>query len=127
MTKEELAKILDGREYGSEITKAEVQIAKENGLVVVYGYSDDNCEFEGAINDEIPCYEGAIITFSKDGDLFFDKIKPSTPNMIEMEWCPIEPNCSWLVKTDIPHASFDIYEDGDIFCRGLVFNVSDLK
>ena len=41
MTKEELAATLNGREYNHEITKEEEAEARENGLVVIFGASDD--------------------------------------------------------------------------------------
>lgn len=28
---------------------------------------------------------------------------------------------------EIPHETFDIFEDGEPFCRGIVFSVNDLK
>jgi hypothetical protein len=37
MTAKQLADLLDGREYGSEITEAEAKEAAESGLVVVFG------------------------------------------------------------------------------------------
>jgi hypothetical protein len=45
MNAKELAKLLNGREYRKEITKEEIQKAKENNLVIIFGYSDDNLEF----------------------------------------------------------------------------------
>ena len=53
MTAKELAEMLTGREYGMEITRGEAQRAADAGLVVVYGYSDDNVEFAGAIDGEV--------------------------------------------------------------------------
>lgn len=50
--------MLNGREYGDEITREEEAMAKAHGLVVVFGYSDDNMEFCGAITDEVGCYDG---------------------------------------------------------------------
>jgi hypothetical protein len=34
---------------------------------------------------------------------------------------------SWTYKTDIPHATFDIFEDGEKFCRGIVFDIKSLS
>lgn len=135
MTKEYLAKMLDQREYGNEIDKDEEKQAKDSGLVVVFGYSDDNCEFRGAINDEIGCWDGQVINFTKDGKFpsedDFETLekygKDESFNSIEAVWCPAEPDCSWIYKTDIPHATFNIMEDGDLYCRGIVFSVKDLK
>ena len=40
-------------------------------------------------------------------------------------WCSEHP-FSWTYETPVPHATFDVMEDGDLFCRGLVIAVSDL-
>ena len=136
MTKEEFAKMLDGREIGNEISRDEAATAADNGLVVVYGYSDDNMEFEGAIFEEIPAYDGgtALIVddevLSEDHDCeceycgFKEKIKKA--KKIHALWCK-EGDYSWTFKTDIPHATFDVMEDGEKFCRGIVFALADLK
>jgi hypothetical protein len=49
INKEKLADILDGREYGEEMTHEELELSKANGLVIVFGCSDDLMEFKGAI------------------------------------------------------------------------------
>jgi hypothetical protein len=33
---------------------------------------------------------------------------------------------SWSYETDIPHATFDVLEDGEVYCRGIVFALADL-
>lgn len=83
MTLKEFAKILDGREYLHEITKEEEALAKELGFVVVFGYSDDNAELRGAIDDEIGCYDGGVL--EHDG----------LPSIIYADWCPKDIDCSW--------------------------------
>ena len=50
MTAKELAAKLTGREVGGELFPDEKRDAEEAGLVVVYGHSDDNVKFSGAIN-----------------------------------------------------------------------------
>ena len=67
MTPKELATQLNGREYGDEITKEEEKLARENNLVVVFGYSDDIAEFRGIISDEVGAYDGNSIKISKMG------------------------------------------------------------
>lgn len=51
MTKERLAKLLDGNEYLEEMTKALEQAARENRLLVLFGQSDDLIEMRGVIHD----------------------------------------------------------------------------
>ena len=58
LNKDQFAEMLNGRERGHEITPEEQEIAKENGLVVVYGYSDDAMVFNGAIRGQVDCWQG---------------------------------------------------------------------
>ena len=32
----------------------------------------------------------------------------------------------WSFKTDIPHSTFQIFEDKEPYCQGIVFNLDDL-
>lgn len=115
MTLEEFAKILDGRSYGNEITKEEEALAKELGFVVVFGYSDDNVELRGAIDDEIGCYEGGLFEHE---DL---------PSGIYADWCPDDIDCSWAYGTEIPHESFHIFDGDDLYCVGIVCDINKPK
>ncbi|MNJ75290.1 hypothetical protein D3C77_723610 [compost metagenome] len=44
---------------------------------------------------------------------------------IEALWSK-EPGYSWTYKTNIPHALFEVVEDGEPYCRGIVFALVDL-
>lgn len=135
MTKEELAQLLHNREYMDETTDEIERIASENDLVIVHGYSDDNAEFVGAIEDEKSCGDVTDIYITATGLLenecdnddcpHFLRLKRTTPK-IRAIWHD-EGEYSWTYKTDIPHATFDILEDGGKFCRGIVFSLDDLK
>jgi hypothetical protein len=72
MTKEQLAALLNGREYGSEITREESAQAAKDGLVVLFGASDDLAEFRGAIHDEHGCWDGGAPIYLMDGEIFED-------------------------------------------------------
>ena len=115
MTLKEFAKMLDGRAYRHEITKEEEALAKELGFVVVFGYSDDNAELRGAIDDEIGCFDG--------GKLEHEDL----PDVIYAKWCDRETNFAWSYKTSIPHETFRIYEDGDYWCIGIVCDINKPK
>ena len=126
MTKEQLAEKLNGREYGDEITAAEESQAKADGLVVIFGASDDLCEFRGAIHDEMGCYKGGGLKIHAAGiecDCDFCAYKSIAA--IEAVWCET-PDISWTYKTALPHATFEIMEDGEKYCRGIVVSVADL-
>ena len=138
MTAKELAEKLSGRKYGMEITSEEARAAKDAGLVVVYGYSDDNVEFRGAIDDEVGAYEDTTIYLTKDGLLeepacsdaenctcpYFEVAKKAA-KAITAIWRDGE-GPSRVFSTDIPHETFNICEDGEPWCIGIVFNVEHL-
>lgn len=115
MTLKEFASLLDGREYGCEITTEEEKLAKELGFVVVFGYSDDNAELRGAIDDEIGCYDG--------GELCHCDL----PATIYADWCPEDIDCAWAYGTSIPHEKFCIYDHGKLYCVGIVCDINKPK
>lgn len=137
MTAKELAQRLDGREYGEEITRGEAEEAKASGLAVVFGYSDDNIEFRGAIDDEFGAYgeEGRTIYLTQTGpfckpDDLCDEV-PDCPYLkAAMDACKkihgVYDHGKWKFTTEIPCERFTVYEDGEVFCEGLVFSINDL-
>jgi hypothetical protein len=133
MTKEQLAEILNGRPYGDEIKETESIQARKDGLLVVFGYSDDNTEFRGAFDDEVGCYDEKEIFVNRKGVL-------SEHEECECPFCGYEEakkNAASIManfrgpgpfhwKTEVPHSTFEIIEDGDVYCRGIVLSISDL-
>jgi hypothetical protein len=135
MTREELAQKLNGREYRDELNPEEEQEAKNAGLVVVFGASDDLMELRGAIDDELGCYEGGTAYFDKNGllenkcddeDCPYFKEKVQQAKSIDAEWND-KGNPCWTYKTYIPHLTFEITEDAELYCIGIVFSINDLK
>jgi DNA-binding transcriptional ArsR family regulator len=141
MTKEEAAALLNGFEYPAREIEQHATALKEAGLVAVFGQSDDLMEFRGAIYDELDAYDGRKASVDSEGllpsfhiladecderelEAYFRR-KPNV-KQIEALWAPDDLDASWLIRTEIPHATFDINEDGDIFCRGIVFALADL-
>jgi hypothetical protein len=131
MTKEELAAKLDGNEYGKEISKELEQLAAAAGLVVVFGGSDDLVELRGTIHEE----EGAPGTIyltkrglfkpeCEDDDCPHEERLRKACTTLNSHWG--EEGFSFTYSTDIPHASFIIKEDGDNYCRGIVFALADV-
>ena len=127
-------------EYGHEMDKLDKDALKEAGIVIVYGYSDDNTEFEGAIYEEIGSYGGAYIRLTKDGLLenkcsdddcpYYTEEAKKAKYYIKPKWCDgnadIKTMIAWTYESNIPHITFDVLEDDEIFCRGMIFRLSDL-
>ena len=98
---------------GNELTHDEEELARENNLVVVFGYSDDCAEFRGAIDDEVDCYDGGRV-FEKNG--FY----------IDAKWCI--GNTAWIYDTNIPHESFMVWDnDGTAYCLAIVFSMDSIN
>lgn len=144
MTKEQLAALLNGRQYRSEITKDEEAAAKAAGLLVIFGASDDLVEFRGAVHDEIGAYNGTIFRLCPEGLL------PEWPDEVDEGWSESEAEdyfrrkalgfveieakwdeggYSWVISPppSLPHAIFVVKEDDDNYCRGIVIDMADLK
>lgn len=140
MTKEQLAQKLNGREYGDEITYEESAAAKSDGLVVIFGYSDDNVELRGAIDDEISMWDGGTLYLHQGGcldnpddidcDRCIKQLKQKQKKCIAIACCWDAEPYSWIIKPEydnsIPFASFEIVEGKDKFCRGIVVRLEDL-
>lgn len=126
------AEKLDGREYGNELISDEITELEALGLVVVFGASDDLCEFNGAIDDEVGCFDGEDIYVNAAGviannmDMFDSFIPENSPDFALIKACWDCDGYSWAYETDIPHESFEIFEDGEPYCRGIIFDIADM-
>ena len=129
------AAMFDGRAYRNEVSATEAAAMKERGLVAVFGASDDLMEFRGAINDEVGCYgEGeALITQgglihnrcgNEDCPYFADE--RSRAHVIKVSWWEGE-HLFCRCETSIPHEQFEIMEDGEVYCVGIVFSLFNLE
>jgi hypothetical protein len=143
MTKESLAAALNGLEYPNEPSKQQQIEAKQEGLLIIFGASDDLCELRGAINDEAGAWNGADILIS-DGKLLPELDRDDEVVLrkhhvlraaheerekalrITAKWC-LTKEYSWTFETKAPHAVFDIMEDGDKFCRGIVIDLKECQ
>lgn len=119
-----VAKRLNGLPYRSEAKKEIVEYAKENGIVIVYGESDDLMELDGAIHDEFGCYEGGVCCLDSEGNI----LEEMTENCrtIEAVWCGERERFTWTYKTDIPHETYEIYDGTEPYCKGIVFYKKNL-
>lgn len=136
MTATELAALLDGREYPLEMNDLS-ETARDSGLMVIYGDSDDLIELDGFVRDEVDCWEGGTFRVDRSGFLpDFDQISHDEEEIkswqsrkegareITAIWG--RNDISWQYKTSIPHVTFRIMEDGDVYCRGIVFSLDGL-
>ena len=136
LTAKAVAERMNGREYLHEITDEEGRELARSGLVVVFGYSDDNVELRGSINDEIGCWESGKIPIlngevfvppcgdkclDHDCQLLRDAYRRSVNVIAEFT------STGWKFDGEFPHETFTIMEEGEEFGQGIVFAMEDLK
>lgn len=105
--------------------------AKEKGIVIVYGCSDDLVEFDGAYEEEAGVFDGGIITFDDNGT---SDDGQEHKNKLIAYWCGMldgekkhDYEFTWEYETNIPHETFRMYDDGEPYCKGIVFYKGDMK
>jgi hypothetical protein len=114
-----------------DLTPSQKEFCKAHDIVVVYGYSDDNVEFDGAIREEVGAWEGAEIYVDTNGPIEpcececkYYKTAMKNAKRINAFWYLND--WAWEFRTDIPHETFEFYSDGDPYCKGIVFYKKDM-
>lgn len=130
----QMAEMLNGRQYLDELTPDMLAQADACSLVIVLGRSDDIIVLKGALSASMGCYRGDDFKLDREGFVvsecseggycpYYKKYVERLPTLTSV-WA--EGEYSWSYRTDIPHASFDILEDDEKYCRGIVFSLNDL-
>lgn len=147
----QFAEKLGTRQKGKELTEAEQAEAKQKGLVVVFGHadlfvsSDYFTEFRGSIHDqkvyEFPSDNSVNnLRFSKKGKFFDEDAFAALESLVESETIPEMPAVNkitasydvmegegcWQYRSTIPYATFDVWDEQEIFCKAIVFAIKDL-
>jgi hypothetical protein len=152
MTKHQLAAQVNGAQYRKEDERFSEAESKKAGLVVIFGASDDLLEFRGAIHEELGAWDGTkAYIFKKKGEWVamdeteFEEYKEKLEDVgmlagfkywqVNAEWSPTikqegkeDVEASWLITGDTPEqVHFDVMEDGELYCRGLVIDLNELS
>lgn len=133
-TKEQFAAMLDGRQYGDELTSDDIKLAFEKDLIVCFGASDDSFEAYGKIVGEVGCWQGGNIYFSgnavlSESDAWYiikNGIQSKKVMAIWSSETEQGEHCSWRYETDIPHATFKIFDGNELYCIGIVMDYKDI-
>lgn len=129
----ELVERLSYLEYPIKIKEEDIEFAKVNGLVIVSGASDDLCYLEGAICEEVGCFDGGALFF-KNGELISHDVdflcEKETDSFVRLQinWCDPNELFTWTYKfdQDIPVEKFGVYDGEEAYCEGIVFRAGYL-
>lgn len=122
----EIKNLIDGTHYRSKLDSIAVSLARTNGIVIMYGESDDILSFQGVIDDEAGAYNGLSYKGLEFNEAFPKDIKElMTNHQIELIWHD-EGQKSWSFKVDerSKFERFNIMEDGEVFSEGLILVVN---
>jgi hypothetical protein len=143
MTVQEWAKKLNGIEYPANELDTFNRELEADGIIAAYGASDDLLEFRGVIDDEIGAWEGTVVKIAqrdKGQYIIFDeeenrdsaefnKKEIAAMKKVRAIWCPKDGDdiyASWEIDINVPYKNFDIMEDGELYCRGILFEAKEL-
>lgn len=130
----DIARDLHGSEYPFDPDGGTEHWASENGIVIIYGASDDLMEIRGFCDDER--YGEGTALFDIDGllpireninnDDMLRGYLNRKPHAMPVKGIWGKGGISWTYETDIEHYTFDIMEDGNVYCRGIVFSIYEV-
>ena len=136
MTVKEIAEKLNNNDIDVGLVLTGVELLRL-GVVVAYGQSDDLLQLRGAIADELGAYEGTEIKLNNKGIVknlcdeedcpYFLKEESEARFFIKSEYDPASIDATWLITSNIPHETFDLMSEDELFCRGIVFLLGDLQ
>lgn len=103
---------------------------------VFFNKDKSNIETINDLDGEVGCYESGTILLTKSGVLltpdcgqddcpYFEIAKRNAKKLVA-KWNDSGSPC-WSFETDIPHETFEIFDDGELFCTGIVFSMEDLS
>ena len=124
----EFAESLDDSQYRTFALPSDIlmDVAKENGIVVIYGASDDLIEMDGYLRDEISHWDSNAWkrTFHLTVDKKLSWSSKNSVGKFTVNWC--NGDFTWEFSTDIPHETFSIFDEDRKFCKGIVFYAKDV-
>lgn len=117
----DLAAKLNGVQYAvNPIPSKFVHQAKEQGIIIVHGASDDLIELCGAYNGEGDCYDGGICYFNRRGTCSVVNADFSIQAIWNNKKDPV-----WTYQVSYPYERFMMWESDIPYCEGIVFYHKD--
>jgi hypothetical protein len=113
-TPETLAALLNGREYGSEITREDTLMTTQScGELFMKRF--------------VATAVGSVFNGEHDCECEFCGFKKAKEKAHEIKAVWGEGEYSWSYKTDTAHATFEIVDEDEKYCLGIVFRLGDIK
>lgn len=131
------ATILNNREYREELSHEEEREMGKEGVVCIFGASDDLCELRGAFSDEIDCYGGGKFCYVSEADRFVENtyyernpdelIQVDLDNRFYLEISSDKGYWTYGLPDEVEFEEFRVMEDEELYAIGKLILVKDLK
>lgn len=128
ITADDLAIMLNGFNIEDSFTRSIVKLAKNNDLVILSSLGNDTVILSGAITDEFDLIHGGQIFLEKENNEYipYTRNNPDkTRKKIEAFWEEYG-YYKWKFLTLIKHSSYNLNRKGNVFCKGIIFNINDI-
>lgn len=115
------------RQNGLELTEEEEAFVKDTGAMMVFGTADSLIMFRGVSHEDFPVdqHTGATFYVSREGKVSRERIPGGLK--IEAEWQAGAKHPDWAYKLNIPHGSFSLLDVKGDYCKGVTFNLEDVR
>jgi hypothetical protein len=136
-TLDDLVQLIGDLEDGDNTPETALNLAHQIGAAIIYGYSDDCILVEGTVADQAGAYGGGTFYVDSQGFLPLNsdltlgeevttlnecrKLVRRFGKSVKVEVIMEQDGYYWQYKTDWPHKTFEIKEDGEPWCKGIVF------
>ncbi|MBQ8806584.1 MAG: hypothetical protein IJZ68_09100 [Bacteroidaceae bacterium] len=129
MNIKEFAENLGTRPTGDEVPYHMVCEAQHQRYLVIFGASDDLVEICGHHHYEFDAFRPTTLYVTRNRVYSSDEIHPTTAKPIHVEYStPTATNPAlWKLTTEIPHATYNIMDGDELFCKGLVIDLNNLE
>ena len=134
---DDLVELIGDLEYGDDIPADADKLAETIGAAIIYGYSDDGVMVDGVVSDQGSAYDSNTLWLDRKGflpineDLTLDD-EPATvdecreivkrfDSAVKLKAIWGDTGLAWRYETEVEHRTFEIKEDGEVWCRGIVF------
>ena len=135
---DDLVELIGDLEYGDDIPANADKLAETIGAAIIYGYSDDGVMVDGVVSDQGSAYDSNTLWLDRKGflpineDLTLQNDEPATvdecreivkrfDSAVKLKAIWGDTGLAWRYETEVEHCTFEIREDGEVWCRGIVF------
>lgn len=119
---QDMAMKMSGVQHGNEEQFRDE--LREKNMSIIFGYSDDCMEADGVMYDEYPVFDGGSAAIL---DECFVAVAGHAYTEVFAIWNDDKDGASWRYEAEFPHAEFLIFDGEELYCRGIVFSIDDLK